>query len=82
MGWIGIAADGGLSMTISGGASETASFLMRLDAKGVPCKELAARVASPIEFKPARGGRSAFPKRGDTLQLPLFKDEDFEASEL
>lgn len=47
-------------MTISGGASETASFLMRLDAKGFPRKELAARVASPIEFKPARGGRSAF----------------------
>ena len=42
------------------GASETAAFLLRLDAKGVPCQELAARVSKPIEFRPQRSGRTAF----------------------
>ncbi len=51
---------GSLSMAVSGGASETAAFLLRLESKGLYCQELAARVAKPIEFRPVRGGRTAF----------------------
>ena len=51
---------GSLSMAVTGGASDTAAFLLRLESKGLPCNELAARVAKPIEFRPQRGGRTAF----------------------
>lgn len=49
-----------LTMPISGGAQQTASIFRSLEAKGLDCKDLAARVADPIEFRPKASGRTAF----------------------
>lgn len=49
-----------LGMAESGGAQRLAVFLERIASKGLDFKELVARIKSPIEFQPTRGGRSAF----------------------
>lgn len=51
---------GSLAMAVSGGAKETANFVARIESKGLDCKDLIARISQPIEFLPAKGGRSAF----------------------
>ncbi len=49
-----------LGMAESGGAQRLATFLQRIEPKGSDNKDLIARIRSPIEFQPTRGGRSAF----------------------
>lgn len=51
---------GSLGMTVSGGAQKTATFVAMIEAKVKGNHDLTARIASPIEFQPVRGGRSAF----------------------
>jgi len=50
---------GAADMSVSGSAKKTAAFVARLEAKGLDCKELVARISNPIEFVPAFG-RTAF----------------------
>ncbi len=56
-----------LGKAASGGARNTASFLEKFDTKGIPCKDLIARVSSPMEFMPPVGGRTAFGYSGTIL---------------
>jgi hypothetical protein len=44
----------------SGGAQRLADLMERFSAKGIDVKDLPARIAKPIEFRPKRGGRSAY----------------------
>jgi len=49
-----------LGMAESGGAQRIADMMARVSSKGIDVKDLPARMADPIEFRPVRGGRSAF----------------------
>jgi len=49
-----------IGMAESGGAKRLAVFLGRIDPKGLEHNDLIARISNPIEFRPTRGGRSAF----------------------
>lgn len=49
-----------LGMAESGGAQRLADLMERFGSKGVDVKDLTARMKQPIEFRPVRGGRSAF----------------------
>lgn len=53
------AEQGSLDMAISGGARETARYLQQFEDNGLDCKDLIARVSTPIEFRPV-SGRTAF----------------------
>jgi len=49
-----------LGMAESGGAQRLADLMNRFASKGIDNKDLTARMKQPIEFRPLRGGRSAF----------------------
>ncbi len=49
-----------LGMAESGGAQRLADLMDRFRAKGIDVKDLPARIMSPLEFRPTRGGRSAY----------------------
>jgi hypothetical protein len=56
-----------LGMAMSGGAHRLGDLLNRFGSKGIDVKDLAARMKQPIEFRPIRGGRSAFGYEATTL---------------
>jgi hypothetical protein len=49
-----------LGMAESGGAQRLGNMVAVLESKGIDCKHLTARIARPIEFRPAGAGRVAF----------------------
>src|SRR5262249_22121797 len=49
-----------LGMAESGGAQRLADLMERFRSKGIDVKDLAARMMQPVQFRPERGGRSAF----------------------
>lgn len=60
----------GIAMSTSGGgrgAHRLAQFIEGLSEKGVDCKDLAARIRSPILFRPIPGGKPAYGYEATTL---------------
>lgn len=49
-----------LGMAESGGAQRLADLMGRFESKSVAVRDLPVRMKRPIEFRPVRGGRSAF----------------------
>jgi hypothetical protein len=49
-----------LGMAESGGAQRLATLMERFGSKNIDVKDLPARILRPIEFRPQRGGRSAY----------------------
>lgn len=45
-----------LGMAQSGGAQRMADFVARIESKGIPCKDLVARINNPLGFRPLHRG--------------------------